>query len=128
MCIKKGRRRQPRPDDVPLPPMVDAPAGSQSPIPRKPVATASRAQSLSSAPGTGELGGQDIRRELGGTGLHPFPVIAPSSPVLVPGQHELHGMGRQTELPGQPTSLPPQYYQATVSPGTPTGRDRWELP
>jgi len=128
MCIRRKRRRQPNPNDVPIPPMVDRPASSQSPIPRKPVATASRTQSLASVPGTRELGGQGIHPELGGTGLHPFPDLGPSPPVLVSGQHELHGVGRQTELPGQPRSPPPQYYQAAISPGTPTGRDRWELP
>jgi hypothetical protein len=128
LCIQRERRKQPRPDDVPFPPSINGPAGPQLPVPPKPVATASRTPSLSSAPGTRELGSQDIRPELGETGLHPFPVEAPSSPTLVSGQHELHGMGRQTELPDQLRNLPPQYYQATISPGTPTGRDPWEMP
>jgi hypothetical protein len=129
ICIRRRRRRPLwNPNAVPLPPAVDEPAGAQSPIPRKPVtATASRTQNLSSTPETRELeGGRGVHRELGGTGLHPFPDRVPGPPVLVPGHHELHNVGRQTELPGGP---PPQYYQpAAVNPGTPTGRDRWEMP
>lgn len=105
---------------------------SPLPIPRKAVPATSRSPStvLASSGEIPELrGGQGVRRELGGTGLHPFPNVSPSPPVPVPGQHELHGRGWQPELPGQSASRPPQCYQAVAAGrGTPGGREHWELP
>jgi hypothetical protein len=78
-----------------------------------------------SLPGaTSELGGQSVRRELGGTGLYPFPNISPSLPVLVPGRHEMHGADGHSELLGQPKSPPPLYYPLADN----AERDQWELP
>ncbi|KAH6637123.1 hypothetical protein F5144DRAFT_207228 [Chaetomium tenue] len=139
ICIHNNR--PPKPNDQPLPPPMAAdiePAGpSPSPLPRKPVAaeaatTNPTPPTLSSTPATAtrELeGGRGIHRELGGTGVHPFPDVAPGPPVLVPGQHELYGVGRQPELPGQSGSPPPQYYyQGAGGAGMQGGNERWEMP
>lgn len=90
-----------------------AAAAATKPITRKSVpAVTGMSQTPSSPPGRQELTGQPIRRELGGMELHPFPNYAPSSPVTVPGQHELGGQGRIQELcPGQASSPPPPVYQ-----------------
>lgn len=71
---------------TPLPPAVSS-------ISRKPVGTPQSQMK--------ELPGQGVKRELGGQELHPFPIISPSSPVTVPGQHGMMGEGEMHELPGQ---------------------------
>ena len=82
-----------------------------------------------------ELTGEGVYRELSGREMNPFPPpVSPSSPVVMPGEHEMSGKGRQGELPGQARSPLPDYshamgYQAG-SGGQAHGQvreQRWEL-
>jgi hypothetical protein len=88
-------------------------AAATTTVTRKPVPSVSAtSQTPSPAPGEQELSGQPIRRELGGTELHPFPARTPSSPVAVPGQYELHGHEAiPRHYPGQDDSPTPGVYQ-----------------
>jgi hypothetical protein len=85
--------------------------GGAAPIQRK--ALAPRSKSPESQ--TTELTGEGVRRELSGRDIHPFPIISPSSPISVPGEHEVHGDGLSRELPAESRSPPPVYSRATAS-------------
>ncbi len=84
---------------------------TMSPASRKTLPSASVSHTPSPAPETQELTAQSIRRELGGTGITPFPSHSPSPPVAVPGQHEMSGQGTVPELQGMPGVPPPNSYQ-----------------
>ncbi|KAH8586987.1 hypothetical protein B0O99DRAFT_694953 [Bisporella sp. PMI_857] len=43
-------------------------------------------------------GGEGVRREISGMEVHPFPIINPSQPVVVAGNHELHAQSTGPEL------------------------------
>ncbi|KAH8586502.1 hypothetical protein B0O99DRAFT_644374 [Bisporella sp. PMI_857] len=44
-------------------------------------------------------GGEGVRREISSVEVHPFPIINPSQPVAVPGNHELYAQNTGPELP-----------------------------
>lgn len=131
LCVRSRRKTEnaaPKPTYHDITPMGQYPPPTQYPLgiedmqvaaaATKPVTpkfvppVSATSQTPSPAPGGQELSGQPIRRELGGTELHPFPTRAPSSPVAVPGQYELYGHEAiPTHYPGQVDSATPGVYQ-----------------
>ncbi len=117
-CLRRrhvGRRAR---ADQPLPPMTMpqqaapepvlpfASATEPSLIPRKAV----RVHSLSPQPQTAEMTGEGVRRELSAREANPFPSpISPGSSASMRGNYEMSGEDRARELPGQPSSPPPEY-------------------
>lgn len=105
--------------------------GGTAQISRKAVAS-QRDQSKSPESQTTELMAEGVRRELSGRDVRSFPVIPPSSPISLPGEHEVSGEGLSRELPGQSRSPPPGYSHAAAPQpeleGQSYGQDaRWEL-
>jgi hypothetical protein len=106
-------------------PTLTPPPPVASVIQRKPVGgSVSPINSVSPPPPqTSELTSVGVRRELGGTGIHPF-LERSYDPVAVPGQYEMPGQGIaafpiQHEMPGTHEVAPSHTGMVELSVGSP---------